>query len=150
MDTDMPAAAADGSDPSPDPALCPCGSGAVLEVCCRPILVGSREAETAEELMRSRFTAFALRDPEHLLASWDPGYRPTRRELSASLDDDLAWRRLAILDTEAGGPGDRTGVVEFVAIARGSQGKMRMHERSRFRRIAEHPGWVYIDGRMLD
>ena len=38
---------------------CPCGKGESLEVCCGPILSGKRQAETAEELMRARYTAYA-------------------------------------------------------------------------------------------
>jgi SEC-C motif-containing protein len=131
----------------PDPGdPCPCRSGSTFSACCGPVLDGSRDAGSAEALMRSRFTAFALRDLEHLLRSWDAEHRPAREELADSLSEDLEWRRLRILDADGGGPTDSTGVVEFVAIARGEAGKVRLHERSRFRRTAEHPGWVYVDG----
>lgn len=96
--------------------------------------------------MRSRFTAFALADLDHLLASWDPAHRPSREDLESTWDPDLQWTRLQILRTERGGPGDADGVVEFAAIARGASGKVRLHESSRFRRIPQHPGWVYVDG----
>lgn len=96
--------------------------------------------------MRSRFSAFALGDTAHLRRSWDAAQRPSAAELEASDDGDLRWQKLRILDVDAGGPGDAEGVVEFVAIARGSEGKVRLHERSRFRRVEEAPGWVYVDG----
>lgn len=96
--------------------------------------------------MRSRFTAFALADLDHLLASWDPAHRPSREELASTWDPALRWTRLRILDVEGGGQEDATGIVEFAALARGPEGKVRLHERSRFRRIPLHPGWAYVDG----
>ena len=49
---------------------CPCGSGRAFGACCGPALSGERPAPTAEALMRSRYTAFTLRDTAYLLASW--------------------------------------------------------------------------------
>ena len=52
-------------------ADCPCGSGKSLEECCAPLFDGAREAKTAEELLRARYSAFAehrmdyVRDTTH-------------------------------------------------------------------------------------
>ena len=54
--------------------------------------------------MRSRYTAFAVRDLEHLLRSWHPSTAPTRQELAASLAEEVRWLRLEILATADGGP----------------------------------------------
>ena len=40
-------------------ALCPCGSEKIYTECCEPLIKGDRVAETAEALMRSRYTAHA-------------------------------------------------------------------------------------------
>ena len=45
---------------------CPCGSGKTFGQCCQPILKQERVAATAEELMRSRFTAHVVLDHRHL------------------------------------------------------------------------------------
>jgi SEC-C motif-containing protein len=132
----------DDADDSP----CPCGSGGSFADCCGPVLEGRAPASSAEALMRSRFTAFARGDTGHLLRSWAAETRPPSAELEDPDAQDLHWQRLRILDAVAGGADDETGVVEFVAIARGGAGKVRLHERSRFRRIPELPGWVYVDG----
>ncbi len=94
--------------------------------------------------MRSRFSAYALRDADYLLNSWDPGTTPRQVEVS----DDTMWRRLQIVDTEAGGPGDDEGVVEFRAtyIRDGRHGVL--HERSRFGRVGGR--WVYVDADLFD
>ena len=36
---------------------CPCQSGAKFNRCCEPIIQGQKQAETAEQLMRARYTA---------------------------------------------------------------------------------------------
>ncbi|GEP69407.1 YchJ family protein [Cellulomonas soli] len=119
---------------------CPCGSGDPWDACCGPVLDGSRAAATAEALMRSRYSAFAVGDRAYLLATWHPSTRPAELDL----DDDVEWRRLTVLGTSAGGPWDETGTVEFVAAYRTSDGRGRLHERSRF--VREGGRWSYVDG----
>lgn len=132
--------------PLPDDARCPCGSGEVLGACCGPVLRGERRAPTAEALMRSRYTAFATGHLEHLLRSWHPRTRPDRAELAESLAEERRWLRLEILATEAGGPFDDSGVVEFAAYAKGPGGRERQHEVSRF--VREDGDWLYVDGEL--
>jgi len=124
---------------------CPCGSGHDYAGCCEPLHLGAA-AETAEALMRSRFSAFALRSTNprldgYLLSSWHPSTRPATLEL----DDGTTWRRLQIVDTVDGGPDDETGIVEFRASFRDTDGTAGvLHERSRFVRVDGR--WVYLDG----
>lgn len=128
----------------PDDARCPCGSGDTFGTCCAPVLRRERQAPTAQALMRSRYTAFALRDLEHLLRSWHPDTAPGRADLAASLDEEVRWLRLEIHATTAGGPFDDAGVVEFTAISKGPSGRALLHERSRF--VREDGAWLYVDG----
>ncbi len=93
--------------------------------------------------MRSRFTAFVLGDAGYLLDSW----HRTKRPAQLPLDEDMSWRRLDVLATEAGGPFDTTGVVEFEAFYSNSDGRGRMHERSRF--VKEGGDWFYLDGMIV-
>ena len=124
---------------------CPCGSGLDYSGCCEPLHLGVA-APTAEALMRSRFSAFALRSTNprldaYLLSSWHPSTRPGTLEP----DDGTVWRKLQIVDTVAGGPDDQTGVVEFRASYRDADGTAAvLHERSRFERADGR--WVYLDG----
>jgi SEC-C motif domain protein len=113
-------------------ASCPCGSGLDYTECCEPLHLGA-PASTAEALMRSRFSAFALGLRQYLLASWHPSTRPDELELDA----DVTWRRLQIVDTDE-------GVVEFRASFRGAEGAGVLHERSRF--VRENGHWFYLDG----
>jgi SEC-C motif domain protein len=119
---------------------CPCGSGEVLDNCCGPLLDGIAPAPTAERLMRSRFTAFALGEPDYLIDSWHPRTRPRRLDL----DPDQRWLSLEILGTIAGGPLDSEGVVEFRAHYRIAGRRGALQERSRFVRVDGR--WCYLDG----
>ncbi|TPW73745.1 YchJ family protein [Schumannella sp. 10F1B-5-1] len=135
----MTRSAADGLDAD---APCPCGAGA-YGTCCAPAHAGTAPAPTAERLMRSRFSAFALGLADYLLRSWHPSTRPATLELDA----DTVWRRLQIVDTAAGAEADAAGKVEFRASFRGADGAGVMHERSRFTRVDGL--WVYVDGDQL-
>ena len=120
---------------------CPCGGGS-FEECCGPSLAAEDWPPTAEALMRSRYTAFALGDADHLWRTWHPRTRPPAVEAGR-----LEWTGLEVLDVVDGQPGDQTGVVEFVAHHRqpdGTTGSMR--ERSRF--AARAGRWFYLDGEM--
>ena len=123
---------------------CPCGSLRPYAVCCGPLLSGERWAATAEALMRSRYTAFAVGDEGYLLRTWHPRTRPD----DVSLDRGTRWTGLSVLRCDAGGVEDSQGVVEFVATWRdgsatgGSGGEL--HEVSRFVRRAGR--WLYLDG----
>ena len=119
---------------------CPCLSGLTYDACCGRLHAGTATAQTAEQLMRSRFSAFAVGDPDYLLASWHPTTRPATLEL----DDDRRWYRLDILATRDGGPFDTHGVVEFEAFYRAPTGAGSQHEVSRFAR--EDRRWFYLDG----
>ena len=119
---------------------CPCGSGRVYAACCGPLHDGSVSASTAQQLMRSRYSAYVLRNEAYLLQTWDPSTRPT----AIDFPDDLTWIRLEIRKTKKGGVGDKKGIVEFRALYR-CQGQNRIFEEtSRFQR--EGQTWFYLSG----
>ncbi|MFC7217559.1 YchJ family protein [Streptomyces polyrhachis] len=124
---------------APMSTSCPCGLPAPYARCCGPLHAGTAAAVTAEQLMRSRFCAFARRDAAYLLRTWHPAHRPA----AIDFDPKLRWERLEILDTAAGSAFHDTGVVEFRAHYRdgGEAGEMR--ERSRF--VRQDGAWVYLD-----
>ncbi|MEU6202677.1 YchJ family protein [Micromonospora musae] len=126
--------AADDGEPA-----CPCGSGRSYALCCRPLHRGEAEAPTAETLMRSRFSAFAVGDAGYLLSSWDERTRPARLDL----DPAQRWLRLEIVDTDRGGLLDSTGTVEFRAYHRSGGQTAVLAERSRF--VRADGRWVYLD-----
>ena len=96
--------------------------------------------------MRSRYTAYALGEGDHLFRTWHP--RTRTRTADADPDPRVRWTRLEVLDVVAGGVDDSEGVVEFRAewVSADDEPTRRgeVHERSRFARRAGR--WVYVDG----
>ncbi|MBO1750366.1 SEC-C domain-containing protein [Actinotalea sp. BY-33] len=120
-------------------ARCPCLSGETYGECCGPLHRQAVTAPTAVQLMRSRYSAFALGDAEHLARTWHSSTRPP----VVDVDPEVRWTRLDVLHTEGGGPFDQTGTVEFRAHHRGAAGAGSQHEVSRF--VREDGCWVYLD-----
>jgi SEC-C motif-containing protein len=125
---------------------CPCGTGLAYDECCGPFHRGEARAPTAERLMRSRYSAFALGSAvcaDYLLSTWHSETRPRRLKLDAN----DRWLGLTVLATTRGGMLDAEGTVEFVARLEqdGQNGRSRASQRevSRFRR--EQSEWRYLD-----
>lgn len=57
------------------PSECPCGSGTSYADCCGRLHRGAA-AETAVDLMRARYAAFAVGDARYLFRTWYPRTRP--------------------------------------------------------------------------
>ncbi len=119
---------------------CPCCSGLPFDECCGPLHAGDRTAGTAQQLMRSRFSAFAVGDAAYLRRTWHASTRPAHLDL----DDDVRWYRLDVLATDGGGVFATEGTVEFEAFWRSPAERGSMREVSRFRRGPD--GWQYVDG----
>jgi SEC-C motif-containing protein len=112
-----------------DGLACPCGLGDDYDSCCGRLHAGA-PAPTAESLMRSRYSAFAVGDAEYLLRTWHPSARPRTLEL----DPAVTWTRLAVLETQAGGLFDTTGTVRFRAVYAQDGKRGVLDETSRFTR----------------
>ena len=123
-------------------SLCICGSNINYEACCGKYHQGAI-AETAEALMRSRFSAFALHDDAYLLKTWAPTTRPA--ELN-SAENSLAWKYLQIVSTHKGQVTDNNGTVEFKAFYEQHDELYLIHELSRFKKEAGR--WFYESGTM--
>ena len=119
---------------------CPCGLGEPYSECCGRYHTGGQLAPTAELLMRSRYSAFALGDTGYLLRTWHPSRRPRRLRL----DPGQHWTGLAILDRTGGGLFDQDGIVEFRASYTLAGRPGAVHERSQFTRYDN--AWVYVTG----
>lgn len=128
--------------------LCPCCSSKNYGDCCNLFLGSSTSAPTAEQLMRSRYTAFILEKAHYLVATHHPQARESD-ELKALKKSfkGMVWTGLEIVATQAGAETDSEGEVEFIAYFK-SFGKVgRLHERSCFRQ--ENGQWFYVDGVIL-
>ena len=115
-------------------ARCPCGLPAAYDDCCGRLHRGEATAPTAERLMRSRYSAFAVGDAAYLLATWHSTTRPRRLRL----DPERRWTGLRVLGTTGGGLLDPSGTVRFRASYEGGA----QEEDSAFAR--EDGAWRYL------
>ena len=136
----LPAASV-GSFVSSTDDPCPCDSTRSYAECCGPWHAGV-PAPDAQSLMRSRYSAFVLRNEQYLLATWHPSKRPD----SVPFSKNVKWLGLRIVDARV--TGAASAEVEFVARSRASNAAaVRLHERSRF--VLENGRWLYVDGDLL-
>ena len=115
---------------------CPCGAGVALGACCGRFLDAGQRPETAEQLMRSRYSAYVLKRALYLRESWHPRTRPKMLDL-----DGAHWLGLSVL-AAADQDADHA-TVEFVARYRDRSGAHELREHSRFERW--RGAWVYVD-----
>lgn len=127
---------------------CECGLGPSTEECCGRFLSGETKPETAEQLMRSRYSAYVRQNIDYIMSTHDPETAETQeRSNVAKWARDARWDGLEIVETEAGSAEDETGVVEFKARYRIDNYPVVHHERSNFRKI--DGAWHYVDGEMI-
>jgi len=121
---------------------CVCGSNKGFEKCCGRFLCGGQQPKTPEQLMRSRYSAYALGDHgDYLLRTWFPATARGLNEEALSRRS-CDWTRLEILAKSQ--DGDR-GLVEFNAWFRQGGGEEKLlHEKSVFQRMGGR--WFYVGG----
>ena len=125
-------------------SLCPCKSRLSYASCCLPFHHGKAKPETAEQLMRSRYSAYFFRLADYLVETTHPDTRDPglMRELEKTLHQ-VNWSFLTIVAASKGGKNDKQGKVEFIADYFVDGEPYQLHERSRFKR---HKGaWKYLD-----
>lgn len=128
---------------------CPCGSQLASTNCCGPFLKGAKVAETAEQLMRSRFTAFTLGDADYLLETHHPSrHSPTERQQLTETLKQYRWLSLEVVRATKDDKQCSNAMVEFIARYTNGTQLEQLHERSSF--IRENGRWFYLEGEFLD
>ena len=123
---------------------CPCQSGRKYSKCCQPLLNGKKQAETAEQLMRARYTAYSQIEMDFIEKTHDP---KTNKDIDMQGSQEWAestnWQGLEIVETKQGGVDDEVGTVEFKATFLTEEGSQIHHELSYFRK--QDGVWYYSD-----
>ncbi len=143
-------------------AVCPCGSNIPYEKCCQPLHNRQLFAQSAEQLMRSRFCAFATGEWPYLLDTTHPqSTEPSNLNELEDWGSSKIWCSLKIIKTRQGRSHHQTGDVEFVAFYQHRQSNdsqtrtdtqrpilHQHHEHSLFKRIDSK--WMFTQGTALD
>jgi SEC-C motif-containing protein len=124
---------------------CPCGSGQPYADCCAPLINGEAQAQSAEALMRARYSAHVNSEIDYIhdttLASRRDNFNRARL---LNWTQHAQWLGLEILDTTDGMPEDTTGTVEFIARYREKGKRVNHHEIAEFTK--EDGRWFFKDG----
>ncbi|HEX3253706.1 MAG TPA: YchJ family protein [Pyrinomonadaceae bacterium] len=122
---------------------CPCGSGSLFSACCELVINGSRESETAEELMRARYSAFATGAIDFIVSST---HSRTRKEIDLDFTREWSqtseWRGLQIFETRE--VNDNKAFVSFEAQYSQNGKDFSHREKAQFER--ENGQWRFVTG----
>lgn len=121
---------------------CPCGRGYYSE-CCQPLHQGKKKAHSAEQLMRSRYSAFAQHEIEYLLHTTAIGQQAALditaiREWSQS----NRWLKLEIIQAQEKLDKNHAQV-EFKAHYHDAHQTQTHHEVSHF--VQQAGAWYFLD-----
>jgi len=122
---------------------CACGSTLFYTDCCQVFHKDIIKVETAQQLMRSRYTAFTMAMGNYLMSSHHSSTRPlSEKNDIVKWAKSVKWDRLEILNTTKGLQKDNEGTVEFKAYFYENDKLHCIHENSKF--VKENEVWVYL------
>jgi len=119
---------------------CFCGSQKAFSNCCEPYIKNIKKAPTAEALMRSRYTAYAIQEADYLMETTHSSTRKNHSK-AAILEWSKSnnWLHLEILNASE-------NTVEFKAYFIDNLLQANVHhEKSTFK--FENGSWFYVDGK---
>ena len=127
---------------------CYCCSDREFENCCQSFISELAKPKTAEELMRSRYSAYVIVAVEYLIRSTHPSSRKFyKAEEIENWAKSSRWQKLEIISKSDGEAKDKKGTVEFKAYFIDENGQAQIHhEHSNFRK--ELGKWFFVDGRV--
>lgn len=95
--------------------------------------------------MRSRYSAFATGNIDYIMDTHDPDtVGQIDRASTEAWAKESKWLGLEIIETEAGGPDDAVGRVDFVAKYEIKSVVIEHRESATFRRQGKK--WLFVDG----
>lgn len=126
--------------------MCFCGASKAFSECCEPIIKGEKQAITAEQLMRSRYSAYATVEPKYLMLTTHISLLKDQNETDIrGWAEENKWQKLEVLSSQKGQSDDSRGEVEFKAYFIDYEGKQQVHhEKSTF--LKETGKWYYSSG----
>jgi SEC-C motif-containing protein len=125
---------------------CPCGSGQTYEQCCRPLILHEIQAQSAEALLRSRYTAYVKTQIDYIYDTTHPSRRgDVNRDQIVKWSKKSQWLGLEIISREAGGPEDDSGTIQFTASYRDKEKTIEHKEIAQFKKAEGR--WYFFDGK---
>ena len=126
--------------------LCPCCSGKPYETCCKPFHQG-KLPKTAQQLMRSRYSAYALNIPDYIIETTHPAspqYMGDRKLWAEKLSEFCVKSQFKKLEILSAHEHETTAIVVFVAHMSHNQEDTTFTEKSCFEKRGGK--WLYRSG----
>jgi SEC-C motif-containing protein len=115
---------------------CHCGTTKLYKDCCEVYHKNGGLTETAEQLMRSRYSAFVLANGDYLMATHHESTRPIKEKKAiVNWATSVEWLKLDVLESTL-------DTVTFNAHFLEDQIPDVIHEKSKF--IKENNQWFYL------
>ena len=123
-------------------STCPCQSNKSYEDCCEYFHAHAQFPETAEQLMRSRYAAYVMKNVPYIVDTTVPSQQALLNvQAIQAWAENTQWLGLQILKTET--LSKLQNAMEFNAVFQGKEGEQSHHERSIFVKIDER--WYFVD-----
>lgn len=124
--------------------LCPCCSGKSYTKCCETFHLKKKIPNSAEQLMRSRYSAYAIPNGDYLMKTTLPSERKYHDKMEMEAwGKTNTWTKLEIVNKPS------ENKVEFKAYFTDSKGENQVHhELSTFKKIQNR--WFYVSGEFMD
>ena len=124
-------------------ALCPCQSGLDYADCCQPFHQQQALPQNAEQLMRSRYCAYTLKNIDYIVATTAPSQQALLdRALLQDWAETTQWTGLDIVAHQPA-LSKIHSAVEFKAFFASEQGIQAHHETSLF--VKQDGRWYFVD-----
>ncbi|GGG35943.1 YchJ family protein [Bizionia arctica] len=122
---------------------CYCGNNKTYKACCEVFHLNKEKTETAQQLMRSRYSAFVLANGDYLMQTHHISTRPiSEKKAIVKWAKSVEWIKLEVLETTKGLGNDTEGTVTFNAFFHENGNVDVIHEKSAF--IKENDTWYYL------
>jgi SEC-C motif-containing protein len=125
--------------------MCLCGSGKSYALCCQPCHEGNL-VESAEALMRSRYSAYSLGLVDYIIKTTHPGHpdakrsEDVRRKEIEEFCKTTVFKKLEILDVQE-------NTVTFKVFLSMDGKDFSFTEKSTFEKVLGK--WLYLSGAIL-
>lgn len=132
--------------------LCPCGTQQDFTLCCQAIISGKKTANSPEQLMRSRYAAYATKQAKYIYDTY-----ASVSQAEQSIDEisqwaeQTSWLKLKIhnaSDYKSAIANNHAAQVEFSAFYLHQGSIWQMREKSNF--IIENTLWRYLNGEVFE
>ena len=122
---------------------CYCGNSKTYNACCEVFHLNNGKTKTAEQLMRSRYSAFVLANGDYLMQTHHRSTRPiSEKKEIVKWAKSVQWIKLEVLETTKGLENDTEATVTFNAYFYNAKKVEVIHEKSAF--IKENNHWKYL------